>query len=153
MSFDPVSYAMGKKAGGGGSATLIDKTIAANGEYDPADDSADGYSGVTVAVPQTGAQVVKYGPYKSGDKARSSVMSALAQGVSNSERVCLIKTDDGRYFVEYSMIHGESLTVSYFRKDGTDFIVNLDAQLILTFTGADEITLYRITPTLPESGT
>lgn len=37
--------------GGGGSATLITKSITANGTYDAEDDSADGYSQVTVAVP------------------------------------------------------------------------------------------------------
>lgn len=35
----------------GGSATLVSKTITANGQYNPADDNADGYSDVTVAVP------------------------------------------------------------------------------------------------------
>lgn len=29
---------------------LVAKTITANGEYDPGDDNADGYSGVSVAV-------------------------------------------------------------------------------------------------------
>lgn len=32
---------------------LVAKTITANGEYDPEDDNADGYSGVTVAVPSS----------------------------------------------------------------------------------------------------
>ena len=31
--------------------TLVSKSVTANGEYDPDDDDADGYSGVTVAVP------------------------------------------------------------------------------------------------------
>lgn len=35
----------------GGSAVLIPRTVTANGTYDPADDSADGYSAVTVDVP------------------------------------------------------------------------------------------------------
>lgn len=35
----------------GGSATLVPKTITANGQYNPADDNADGYSAVTVSVP------------------------------------------------------------------------------------------------------
>ena len=38
-------------SGGGGGATLVSKNITANGTYDPADDSADGYSSVTVALP------------------------------------------------------------------------------------------------------
>ena len=36
--------------GGGGSATLIEKSITENGEYNASDDNADGYSSVTVAV-------------------------------------------------------------------------------------------------------
>ncbi len=39
---------------GGGSSTLVSKTITQNGVYDPADDNADGYSSVTVAVPTSG---------------------------------------------------------------------------------------------------
>ena len=39
---------------GGGSATLITKTITANGTYSAEDDNADGYSGVTVNVPTGG---------------------------------------------------------------------------------------------------
>lgn len=35
------------------SATLVSKTIVANGEYDPGDDDADGYSEVTVNVPNS----------------------------------------------------------------------------------------------------
>jgi hypothetical protein len=41
--------------GGGGSATLITKTITANGTYSASDDSADGYSSVTVNVPSSAA--------------------------------------------------------------------------------------------------
>ena len=36
---------------GGGSATLITKTITANGTYNASDDSADGYSSVTANIP------------------------------------------------------------------------------------------------------
>ena len=42
-------------SGYGGSATLITKTITANGTYSASDDSADGYSSVTVNVPSSGA--------------------------------------------------------------------------------------------------
>lgn len=37
--------------GGGGGSTLIEKSISANGVYNASDDSADGYSKVTVDVP------------------------------------------------------------------------------------------------------
>lgn len=39
--------------GGGGGSTLIEKSISANGVYNASDDSADGYSKVTVDVPNT----------------------------------------------------------------------------------------------------
>ena len=41
--------------GGGGSATLITKSITANGTYSAEDDDADGYSSVTVNVPSSAA--------------------------------------------------------------------------------------------------
>jgi len=42
-------------SGYGGSATLITKTITANGTYSAEDDDADGYSSVTVNVPSSAA--------------------------------------------------------------------------------------------------
>jgi len=42
-------------SGGGSSATLITKTITANGTYSASDDDADGYSEVTVNVPSSAA--------------------------------------------------------------------------------------------------
>lgn len=42
-----------KLGGGGGSSTLVPKTITANGTYNPADDNADGYSSVTANVPNS----------------------------------------------------------------------------------------------------
>ena len=52
MSFDPVSYMMGKAAGGGGggSSTIVSKTITENGTYNASSDNADGYDPVTVQV-------------------------------------------------------------------------------------------------------
>lgn len=48
---DVFSYALGKKAGGGGTpATLIDKNISANGTYNASSDEADGYKKVVVDV-------------------------------------------------------------------------------------------------------
>ena len=41
----------------GGSATLVTKSITANGTYSASDDSADGYSEVTVNVPSSGGEV------------------------------------------------------------------------------------------------
>ena len=47
-------------SGGGSSATLITKTITANGTYSASDDSADGYSSVTVNVPTGGGSEPTY---------------------------------------------------------------------------------------------
>lgn len=47
---------LGTSGGGGGEATLIDKSVAANGTYYAVNDSADGYKKVTVNVP--GATIV-----------------------------------------------------------------------------------------------
>lgn len=52
-----------ESSGGGGSATLITKSITANGTYNASDDSADGYSEVTVNVP-SGASNVVTGTFK-----------------------------------------------------------------------------------------
>jgi hypothetical protein len=42
-----------ESGGGGGGSTLIEKSISDNGVYNASDDSADGYSKVTVDVPNT----------------------------------------------------------------------------------------------------
>ena len=51
---DLYELAFARAMGGGGSAapTLITKSITANGSYNAASDNADGYSGVTVNVPE-----------------------------------------------------------------------------------------------------
>ena len=46
-----------EEGGGGSSAVLISKTITENGEYNPMDDSVDGYSQVIVNVPDTNEPV------------------------------------------------------------------------------------------------
>ena len=52
---DMFSAILGKSLSGGGGSepVLVSKSITANGIYDPADDNADGYSGVTVNVPNS----------------------------------------------------------------------------------------------------
>lgn len=52
---DLYDLAFARNMSGGGSPTVLtEKTITANGTYDPADDGADGYSGVTVNVSPVG---------------------------------------------------------------------------------------------------
>jgi len=51
--YDVIDFASAQvHVSGGGSSTLIPKTITQNGTYDPADDNADGYSAVDVNVYQ-----------------------------------------------------------------------------------------------------
>ena len=58
----------GGGGGGGGSATLITKTINTNGTYDASEDDADGYSEVTVNVPNS---------YSAGDEGKVVSSGAL----------------------------------------------------------------------------
>ena len=46
-------------SGGGSPAVLTEKSVTANGTYSAADDNADGYSSVTVAVPELPVMFVK----------------------------------------------------------------------------------------------
>lgn len=73
-----------ESSGGGGSATLITKEITANGTYNASDDSADGYSSVTVNVSSGG----------------SSMNVQIAQGV---DRVAT---------TSYTAVNGQSITVA-----------------------------------------
>ena len=52
---DMFSALLGKSLSGGGGSepVLVSKSISANGTYDPSDDNADGYSSVTVNVPNS----------------------------------------------------------------------------------------------------
>lgn len=70
--------------GGGSSATLITKEITANGTYSASDDSADGYSQVTVNVPTS---------------AGAAMNTQVAQGV---DRVAT---------TSYTAVSGQSITV------------------------------------------
>lgn len=60
---------------GGGSATLIEKTVTQNGVYNAADDSADGYSKVTANVPNT---------YAAGDEGKVVSSGALVAQSSDT---------------------------------------------------------------------
>lgn len=59
---------------GGGSATLIEKTVTQNGVYNAADDSADGYSKVTANVPNS------YEPSDEGKVVSSGALVAQSSG-------------------------------------------------------------------------
>ena len=69
--------------GGGGGATLITKTITENGTYDAEDDDADGYSSVTVNVPQPSSMNVQvyngYASRKANSYGATSVTLTVAK--------------------------------------------------------------------------
>lgn len=73
-SYDLVAYGEGG-GGGGGSATLISKSITANGTYDAGDDNADGYSDLTVNVPNS---------YAAGDEGKVVSNGALVAQTSDT---------------------------------------------------------------------
>ena len=80
--------------GGGSPAVLVDKTITENGEYDPADDAADGYSGVTVNVQGSSDQLYT-GGLEAGGINRST--GALEDDVNAVRTKDFIGLDPGTY--------------------------------------------------------
>lgn len=68
----------------GGSATLITKSITENGTYNASSDSADGYSSVTVAVPNT---------YSAGDEGKVVSNGALVAQTARPDTI----TTNGSY--------------------------------------------------------
>lgn len=77
-------------SGGGGSSTLITKTITANGTYAASDDNADGYSSVTVNVSGSSKNV------------QSAQSTTRATSTSYTELVTLTCSVTGTYTVKWS---------------------------------------------------
>ena len=67
-----------------GASTLISKSITQNGSYDPEDDSADGYSAVTVNVPNS---------YAAGDEGKVVSNGALVAQTARASEI----TQNGTY--------------------------------------------------------
>ena len=65
-------------SGGGSSATLITKTITENGTYNASDDSADGYSSVTVNVPTPAAVAMNVQTVQSTSRRNNTVLGSVA---------------------------------------------------------------------------
>ena len=115
--------------GGGGSATLITKTITANGTYSAEDDDADGYSEVTVNVPSGGTSGLVYetgtytaaadgNPYISFTNSHASAPSIIVlMDVSTSYIGTTAGTQYG--FFDYEKLFGTKLkTSSTLQRDG-----------------------------------
>ena len=90
-------------SGYGGSATLITKTITANGTYSASDDSADGYSEVTVNVPSSAASSwtkvaeTSYQVSVSTTNTSATVVDTLATGHSeiwSSDKIVYVRVRD-----------------------------------------------------------
>lgn len=74
--------------GGGSSATLVTKSITANGTYSASDDSADGYSEVTVNVPSSGSSAwtkVAETSYTIANFTTTTAMTQAAWATGHSE--------------------------------------------------------------------
>ena len=65
-------------SGGGSSATLITKTITANGTYNASDDSADGYSSVTVNVPTPAVAAMNVQTEQSTSRRNNTALGSVA---------------------------------------------------------------------------
>lgn len=70
---------------GGGSSTLIEKSITENGVYNASDDEADGYSSVTADVPNT---------YTAGDEGKVVDNGALVAQTAKAESITVNGTYD-----------------------------------------------------------
>lgn len=98
--------------GDGGSAVLVDKTITENGEYDPADDNADGYSGVTVNVSGGSATLVTKSIAANGTYNASSDSADGYSSVTVNVPNTYAAGDEGKVVSNGALVAQTSETVS-----------------------------------------
>ena len=128
MSFDPVSYAAGRKAGGGGREPALETLfVTENGTYTP-EPPAEGFSGVQVSVPsrfspladQAGAGDLRYGAEAYDDQG-----NVIAGTLRNLHRPIPVYWDNAnaRFTVTQDMLAQIVNTIS---EDGavTGYLVN-----------------------------
>lgn len=84
------------ESGGGGSATLIEKSVTSNGTYKASEDEADGYSKVSVSVsPNVGTKsITENGTYTASSDSLDGYSSVTVEVESNDEIVIF---EDGEY--------------------------------------------------------
>jgi len=97
LSFpDGFVEAIGNISGGG--STLITKSITENGTYNASSDSADGYSSVTVNVPQTTSPFVKVCTYtlaEAWEKSATAMAQTVLDGYLNANAVVYVLVFNG----------------------------------------------------------
>jgi len=115
---------------GGSSSTLITKTITANGTYDAEDDSADGYSSVTVNVPSSsgGLQIQNIVPEQT-----INCTIAIGQAYANfiqtytetptAETYYLVTLDNVEYIVRAFNINASTICIGDIRlQQGSEYV-------------------------------
>lgn len=109
--YDRILQVAESGGGGGGGSTLIEKSISANGVYNASEDSADGYSKVTVDVPNT---------YTAQDEGKVVDNGALVAQTAMSSEV----TENGT--VDTTLYNSVTVNVSSGGGNNANFVSNGD---------------------------
>lgn len=128
---------------GGSSPTLVAKSVTANGSYDPTDDNADGYSGVTVNVPNTYAASDEGKVVSSGALVAQTARTVDANGAFNTTQNNLVTVNVPKINI-LGKLGGSEAAINArilgpMGNSTDDYLVPLDAN-------GDEITLSNIQP-------
>ena len=110
--------AIGNISGGG--STLITKSITANGTYSASADNADGYSSVTINVPQTTSPFEKVRTYtleEAWEKSATAMAQTVLDGYLDANAVVYVlvfngNTNTSGYRVDAIIIISNATTVS-----------------------------------------
>ena len=163
--------------GGGGSATLITKTITANGTYSASDDNADGYSEVTVNLPVTWETktdqditissdgTYDYAVWTYTEPLQANETYRITWGENGTQYVCQTVADStGNTYDGYFL--GNSSIVNLGEDTGEPFILyrNSSTRMVVTTTQSTgswhikvekqvQISATLITKTITENGT
>lgn len=142
------------------SATLISKTITANGEYDAEDDEADGYSDVAVNVPnsyaaadegkvvsngalvaQTSTTVTQNGTIDTtlNDEVVVNVPVGGGEYIFSQDSPTSADGNDGDTFIQYSIAGGAAVVVAVTGgyNGGAVIAVSIDGTQVFTATASD----------------
>lgn len=147
-------------AGGGGGSpapapVLIEKSVTQNGTYTASDDEADGYSAVTVNVPNTYAagdegKVVQNGALVSQTSTSVSQNGTINTTTNNSVTVAVPNTytasDEGKVVSNGALVAQGSDTVT---ENGT-VDTTLISSLLVNVAGGGSVDVVELSPVSPE---